>query len=251
MPVLFGLVYNGGQALAVACAGLSALMLWEYLRLVLAPGEAYFKALGFALGLGVAAATLGWLQNTALLVPGLTLLAFLAFLVRPEPVQRSVTRLALVALGALYCGGLIPYLSLLRDKGQGLALIALLCTWVADTAAYFVGRAIGRRKLYPSVSPGKTVEGALGGLVGSVVVAFAVARLFGVALGPWHVVWLGAIAGTFGVVGDLCESLLKRSVGAKDSSHLIPGHGGVLDRFDAVMFVAPAFYIYVALFVRN
>jgi phosphatidate cytidylyltransferase len=153
-------------------------------------------------------------------------------------------------LGVGYCCGLIPYLSLLRNLGGGLGLAfgSLFCTWASDTGAYFAGRAFGKHKLYPKISPSKTIEGLIGGLVAAVAVAIAVRHVFSVGISLVDAVAIGSIAAIFGTAGDLCESMLKRSVGAKDSSTLIPGHGGVLDRFDAVMFVAPAIYLYVLLF---
>jgi len=244
VPALLGFVYVGGQALALCCLVLTALMLWEYFRLVF--GQ--FQILGFGLGIVIALVVLGELPALQTL-PLLMLIALIATLLRPGPLAQSFSKLGLIVLGALYCGGLIPYLALLRREGLSLALMAMVCTWLADTAAYFTGKAIGKHKLYTQVSPGKTIEGVLGGMLGSVTTAFALRALFSILLGTKHVLALGILAGTLGVAGDLCESLLKRGVGAKDSSHLIPGHGGVLDRFDALMFVAPAFYIYATLFL--
>jgi phosphatidate cytidylyltransferase len=109
-------------------------------------------------------------------------------------------------------------------------------------------RVARKRKLYPKVSPGKTLEGGIGGLVSAVAMAFFIREVWQVPIQWQHAATLGVLGGLFGTLGDLCESLLKRSVGAKDSSHIIPGHGGVLDRFDGVMFAVPAFYIYITLF---
>jgi phosphatidate cytidylyltransferase len=244
VPVLVGLVYVGGQALMLGCLVLSGLMLWEYFRLVFGK----FSILGFGLGIAVVLVVLGELPARQTL-PVLLLGALIWTLLRPGPIEKTFNKLGLTILGALYCGGLISHLVLLRRSGLGLALMALVCTWLADTAAYFTGKAIGKHKLYPQVSPGKTVEGVVGGMVGAVATAFLIRTLFSLTLETRHVVALGILAGMLSVVGDLCESLLKRGVGAKDSSHLIPGHGGVLDRFDALMFVAPAFYIYATLFL--
>jgi phosphatidate cytidylyltransferase len=229
-------------------------MLWEYLRLTLGRGDRYIKAVAFILAATVTAAPLGWLPAHVppLLAPAGALLLLTAVLFRPEPMQTSIQRAALVALGIVYCAGLIPYLAVLRsrpDDGLGLCLMALFCTWASDTGAYFVGRAVGRHKLYPKVSPGKTVEGGIGGLLTAVAMAFAIRGVLHLDLPAGHTALLGAVSAAFGAVGDLCESMLKRSVGAKDSSKLIPGHGGVLDRFDGVMFAVPAFYIYIALFL--
>ena len=126
--------------------------------------------------------------------------------------------------------------------GHRWLLVAILVVWAADTGAYFAGRKFGRRKLSPRISPNKTVEGLLGGLVAGVAVALAFAPFAGAGLSQLPLVALvAAIAVGFSVVGDLFESLLKRHVGAKDSGDLIPGHGGILDRIDGVLAALPAF----------
>ena len=126
--------------------------------------------------------------------------------------------------------------------------LPLALTWGTDIAAYFVGRAFGKRKLMPSVSPGKTVAGAIGGLVAAVLIALAWERLVlrpvaQLGMRPWNTILFGAVVSVAAQVGDLAESLLKREAGVKDSSHLIPGHGGVLDRFDSLLFVLPVAYL--------
>ena len=269
-PPLLVLVWVGGTPLFVACLAIAALMLWEFLELTLGPGLPYLKAIGYVLGAGAALAMSGVATPRAVAVgtPIAILLLLVAILLRPDPIGQSIQRAGILAVGAVYAAGLIQYLSLVRDlrSGLALALMALFCTWGADTGAYFAGRFFGRHKLYPKISPGKTVEGLLGGLAAAVGVAFLVRALpalfpaawhapmrlddpsFGpAALDGWQLVVIGAIAALLGVAGDLSESMLKRSVGAKDSSRLIPGHGGVLDRFDAVMFVAPGVYVFAML----
>ncbi len=246
-----GLIYLGGLPLAITCAVLSVLMMWEFLQMTLGPGEHYTKAIGYLFAAATCTALLGWIDPKIgiLLVPTGTMLLFLAMVVRPQPLELSTKRASLVALGVLYTAGLIPFLALLRDidpkLGLGLGLMALFSTWGSDSGAYFAGRALGRHKLYPSVSPGKTIEGGIGGVLSAIGVAFLVRWMFDMEIALGHTFALGTLAGVFGVVGDLAESLLKRSVGAKDSSKLIPGHGGVLDRFDGVIFVVPAMYVYV------
>jgi phosphatidate cytidylyltransferase len=149
--------------------------------------------------------------------------------------------------GCLYGGlGLAP-LAALRAGPDGLAWVisALVITWANDTCAYFAGRAFGRHKLYPTVSPNKTWEGFAGGFVGSIGGLF-IARLVFPVLRPVDCLVLGVAGGVFGPLGDLCESMLKRSYGAKDSGFLVPGHGGILDRVDALLFNVPVVYVYVA-----
>ncbi|HSI04541.1 MAG: phosphatidate cytidylyltransferase [Myxococcota bacterium] len=252
-PLLALLVWLGGYWLGGLCVAIAMVGLWEYLQLTLGSKEAYAKAFAYALGIAVCIGTLGWRYSVPLgtLWPLSTIVLLLSALLRPEPIDASIRRTAFMVLGVGYCCGLIPYLSLLRDTtgGLGFAFGALFCTWASDTGAYFAGRALGKHKLYPKISPSKTIEGLVGGLLLSVLVAVLVRHFFALPISMVDAVVIGCIAALLGTAGDLCESMLKRSVGAKDSSTLIPGHGGVLDRFDAVMFVAPAIYLYLAVFV--
>jgi phosphatidate cytidylyltransferase len=160
-------------------------------------------------------------------------------------------------IGAVYIGLLLGSFVLLRDlgprtrvapfgtadRGAWLMLLVALCVWAEDTAAYFAGRSLGRHKLAPTLSPGKTVEGALGGLFGALIVGVSFGRWFGIPLQIGLV--FGALAGTFGPLGDLWESALKRELGIKDFGAVMPGHGGALDRFDSLLFVAPLAYLYL------
>lgn len=174
---------------------------------------------------------------------------------------------AITILGAAYCGWLLGYLIDVASFGviaagphadptsvdgyllqrSGLFL-AILPTWASDVAAYGVGSAIGRRKLIPRVSPSKTVEGTIGGLVASVVVASLVAGV--VAFPLWVGLAAGAIVGVIAPLGDLVESAVKRAAAAKDSGALLPGHGGMLDRLDSLIFVAPALSLFFEIALR-
>lgn len=146
--------------------------------------------------------------------------------------------------GAFYVGLPLRYFLELRGLPDGVAwvFLALLTTFANDTAAYAVGRGIGRHPMAPGISPGKTWEGALGGLVAAVIACPVLAMLLGLPEGPWAVLGLGI--GTAAQAGDLLESALKRRAGVKDASALVPGHGGVLDRLDSLVLVAPLVYHY-------
>jgi phosphatidate cytidylyltransferase len=128
--------------------------------------------------------------------------------------------------------------------GAGWVALAIAVTFGNDSGAYFTGRAFGRHKLAPAISPGKTVEGALGGLVASLVVTLIARSLFLPELSLRDCVMIGVPAAIVGPVGDLVESLLKRAAGAKDSGRLLPGHGGILDRIDALLFVGAYVFLY-------
>jgi phosphatidate cytidylyltransferase len=157
--------------------------------------------------------------------------------------------------GMLYAGWLLSILVALRlepgtpafpEAGRNFVFLALFATFGSDTAAYFVGRALGRHRLAPRISPGKTWEGAVGGAVGGVVISllFTLSTPLQLPLGYGPAVLLGVLISAFGQFGDLAESLLKRSTGVKDSGGLMPGHGGLLDRMDSVVFAGAVVYVY-------
>ena len=250
-PAIVALVVFGGLALQLMCMTLTTLMLGEFVALALRPATLALKGVILMSGLLLAAATSGLLQpSTHDLLPCVCLFFLLAtVLANPRDLAQGMSHAALGSLGMVWCAQTLPYLSQLRalpDGGLPLALMTLLATWAGDTGAYFVGKYAGMRKLYPKVSPSKTWEGAAGGAACAAVAAAAVNETMHGPLTPACAVCLGLIAAAFGLFGDLCESLLKRSVGKKDSSGLIPGHGGVLDRFDGVLFAAPAVYFALA-----
>ncbi len=152
---------------------------------------------------------------------------------------------ALTLAGALYVGWLASHFISLRDlpQGMGWTALTLLSTWACDTGAYSVGMAFGRHPFFPHISPHKTWEGAIGGWGSGVAVAALVGYLIGVGVG--HGLLLGVVIALAATFGDLAESLLKRQVGVKDSGRLIPGHGGMLDRIDSLLFSVVVVYYYV------
>jgi phosphatidate cytidylyltransferase len=184
----------------------------------------------------------------AVVVPGLY------YLFRFRDIPSVAGRFAATVTGIVYCGFLATYLSKLKvlggpDHGGDAVVIVLLIAWIADTGGYFAGRYLGKAKLYEAVSPKKTWAGAWGGIAGSVL-GVVVLKLFFADWLTWVDVFALAIpGGILGQLGDLAESLIKRSVGVKDSGALLPGHGGILDRIDAVLFIAP--YVYGYLLVRS
>src|SRR5205814_1770562 len=191
---------------------------------VAAIGGAFAEAVYLRPGLGVA-----WAMTAVVLVAALVLF-------RPDDMPTASARLASAGFGIFYVGGLIVSLPLLhRDAAHGRlwVTVALAVTFVCDTGAYFVGRALGRHKLAPAVSPGKTIEGGVGGLLAALGFMFLARATFFPALTVRDCVLVGLAAGVLGPIGDLTESLSKRSAGVKDSGKLIPGHGGILDRIDA------------------
>ena len=182
----------------------------------------------------------------AVIVPGLY------YLFRFRDIPSVAGRYAATVAGIVYAGFLTSFLAFLKridpNHAGDTVLLVLIVAWVADTGGYFAGRFLGKTKLYEAVSPKKTWAGAWGGLAGSLL-GVAVLKIFFADWLTWLDVFLIAIpGGILGQLGDLAESLIKRSVGVKDSGALLPGHGGILDRIDAVLFIAP--YVYAYLIVR-
>ena len=191
--------------------------------------------------------------ETGVYAAALWLLLLLSLtLVNHSPADRPMGAASVTLLGVLYTGGLPALLLFIRHgqlplqswAGAWLVFFPLVVTWVCDTAAMFAGRTIGGPKLAPTISPGKTRSGTIAGVIGGLAVApvFS-AWIFprvGLEIPGWQALAIAGVLSVVGQVGDLVESLFKREAGVKDSSHLIPGHGGVLDRLDSLYFVVPA-----------
>jgi phosphatidate cytidylyltransferase len=129
--------------------------------------------------------------------------------------------------------------------GASFVFLAVVVTWAGDTGAYIVGKTLGKHPLLPRVSEKKTREGSVGGLVFSVAAVLLAKHTFAPYLELWQALLLGVMAGAMGQLGDLCESLVKRDLNVKDASDTIPGHGGILDRFDSLLFTAPLTYYFI------
>ncbi|MFU8795895.1 MAG: phosphatidate cytidylyltransferase [Dehalococcoidia bacterium] len=179
------------------------------------------------------------------------LLISLILLLRSPSREDSFRKWAWMIVGALYVGWMLSYWLSLRgvDDGRNWVYIAMLTVFANDSGAFFVGRALGRHKLAPAISPAKTWEGAIGGLscaiLGAVVTAVVLSLVSTYTFAYWQIIVLGLIVSLFAQLGDLVESLLKRNTGAKESGRLLPGHGGILDRFDSIIFVGAVVYYYV------
>jgi phosphatidate cytidylyltransferase len=243
LPVVIGTIWFAppeGTFVLALLAGVLAFV--EYRQLARALGITVFAGIGGAAVAIVCLAT--WLADRGMfanwtylvLAAAMVVVVGAAAVARGGPSPSVLADVAATVFGALYLGLPLGLLAALRINGQGdgrLVLLLLLVTVVvSDSAQYYTGRAFGRKQLSPAISPKKTVEGAIGGRY-----------LFSAP--PWTLVLLGTAISLLGIVGDLFESLLKRSAGVKDSSNLIPGHGGVLDRLDSWLFAAPVYYVFV------
>jgi phosphatidate cytidylyltransferase len=166
--------------------------------------------------------------------------------------RRTVQEMLASAMGTLFpvlfvglsLGFLVGLRAAPGEDGEDLLMLLFLCVILADTAAYYVGTSIGKRRLAPAISPNKSWEGAIGGIVASVLGALVAHAWFYQRLPVGHALALGLILGLTAILGDLAESMVKRASGVKDSSSLLPGHGGVLDRVDSLLFAGPVLYYY-------
>lgn len=260
IPAVAAVLWYGDAPLAILLSIASALAAWEYYRLASATGSRPFAALGIVLAaavpLMVHGARLGlWippLPLVALLVPALLSLALGTRGSQGHPLEAVASTL----FGVWYTGGMLAFAYALRyhrfaigaTAGALLVALPVILTWINDSGAFVVGKAFGKRKLMPSVSPGKTVAGAVGGALFCVAgtwgyVSFVLRPYAALGLSWQGIVIFGVLISLVAQVGDLVESMLKRQAGVKDSSALIPGHGGVLDRTDSLLFTLPVGYL--------
>jgi phosphatidate cytidylyltransferase len=223
----------------------------EFFRMAL-PGRRTGGVLASVVGAVFFITLVSPILPTHLTIAVLVLIFCLFSLLRINDIKVAAGETALFLLGVLYIPLLLSHLVLLREMPLGVQWIFLLLVIVmaGDTAAFYVGSSLGKRKLYPLVSPNKSIEGMFGGLAGSVAGAFLARATFFPQLTPVDCVATALFVGLLGQLGDLFESLLKRSCGVKDSGTIFPGHGGMLDRLDSVLFAAPTLYIYVKYFFR-
>ena len=264
VPVLLLVLAIGGPALAAAVALATALAAIEAFRLLKAAGYPPLPALGTALALAVVldAAFPDLLEGSGLLLGaiGIVLVAVASF-TRLDPHDGLATWIATI-FGAVY----VSLLSFLLRLGhaapaippdapaawlgaeRGWILLLVLAVWSYDTGAYLVGKNLGRTKFLTHISPSKTIEGLIGGVVATTVVVGLL--LWTLGQPPVHALVLGPLAALAAQVGDLAESTLKRAAGASDSGTLIPGHGGILDRVDSFLFAAPVVTLYVLVAIR-
>lgn len=258
LPILFAVLWLGSPIYFVTLAALAILLgLIEYYRLADCGGQGQ----GLLAAIGILTAFYsGWHGLAAASIAGLVVVELLIQLFsnrHREDLSQVLPLTALRLFGVLYVALLGGYIIGLRVAGgEALHLPAKLLTlffivvFAGDTGAYYTGRTLGKKKLAPRLSPGKTVEGAIGGLLGNVIAALIAHYTFFPELQLAHAVPLGLLMGLLGATGDLCESMLKRGAHAKDAGHLIPGHGGLLDRLDSMLFNAPLLYYYYELFLK-
>ena len=258
-PASVAIVYWGDWALAIVLSVLAALAAWEFFRMARETGALPLEAAGIALAallpIAVHAQRLGLYTLSLTAIVAMALVLFASTIWLRGPTGKPVSSVSITAFGVLYAG-VFAYIYALRyhdyavggAAGTALVFLPIFLTWTTDVGAYAFGRMFGRKKLIPSVSPGKTVEGAVGGLGLTIVICLLYVRFVLMPYAQLGLTIQGAVL--FAIVvsvaaqtGDLAESLLKREAGVKDSSSILPGHGGILDRFDALLFVMPIAFL--------
>ena len=252
LPFLIFLVYKGGIFFAILVCAASLVALWEYYRIV-TPGKAKspFGIISWW-GYGICCAII-WAAyevgvDLVLGLVALNLVTIALISIFQFKTDRSVLDVITRQLqGIIYIPVSLGFLILIREGHAGTIWIFLLLAiiFAGDTSAYYVGSYLGRHKLSPEISPGKTIEGAIGGLAANLAIGAIGKTLFLPDL-PWGPSILFFLAvGTAGQIGDLFESEMKRSSNIKDSSNILPGHGGILDRIDALLFASPVAYVFI------
>jgi phosphatidate cytidylyltransferase len=254
-PAGIALVYFGDWVLAIVLSVLAALAAWEFFRMARETGALPLEPAGIALAallpIAVHAQRLGVYTLSLTAIVCMILVLFASTIWLRGPMGKPVSSVSITVFGILYAG-LFSYIYAIRyhdyavgaRAGTVLVFLPILVTWATDVGAYTFGRTFGKKKLIPSVSPGKTVEGAVGGLGLAIVICLVYVRFLLMPYAQLGLTFQGAVL--FAIVvsvaaqtGDLAESLLKREAGVKDSSRILPGHGGILDRFDSLLFVMP------------
>ena len=246
-PLLFALIWLGEPWFSMLVAAVAFLGLNEFYSLVAYRWERPFFFLGtLGAALLLLNALFGGTDTLAIVAAIVITLSLIVFPLRRRW-REDIVPWAWTIAGVFLLGWTLSYFILLREveNGREWVVLTIFSVFAADTCAYFVGRAIGRHRLAPRVSPNKTWEGALGGLAGALLAASLIAYSLDIPTGLGQVLGLGALIAVVSLLGDLSESFLKRHVGAKEAGWLIPGHGGVLDRLDSVVFTIVAVYYYI------
>jgi phosphatidate cytidylyltransferase len=250
VPFILWLLYEGPSWAFPAVAAFMCALAARELFAMVAPGDARLAVVGVPATLVVfgLVALPALRPHTTHALVGMTLAALSLCLSRSHPPERAALRMGWVLAGPLYVGGLFGTIAdLFRyPSGGSWVVLCLICSFFSDTGGYFVGQRWGKHALHP-VSPNKTVEGSIGGLFAALLGGLAAHYLILPQLPIPSMLALCAVATLLGQLGDLAESLIKRSVGVKDSGTILPGHGGVLDRCDAMLFSSATIWAYVTL----
>ncbi|UCH51567.1 MAG: phosphatidate cytidylyltransferase [Chloroflexota bacterium] len=249
LPLLIAIIWFGEPWFTILIAVMAVLGSWEFYRMTRQAKIQPITYFGMAWVLLLVISphcpyspTMPFIITLAIVIP-------LVWLLFRSPKEQAFTNWAWTIAGILYIGWMLSYWVEIRslEAGKELVFLAMFTTFVNDTSAFFVGRAWGKHALAPSISAGKTWEGAIGGLLASVVASLILSIIFPLPFNYWQIALLGCIISLFAQLGDLVESLLKRNTGVKDAGKLLPGHGGILDRLDSLIFTGVIVYYCVVL----
>ena len=250
IPLLYvGIEYSPPWLFSLLIGAVALFALWEFLSLYFVntssiPAKVLSCVMTALLLLGMH----NELPQFALIgLLGIVVCIMAGFFISPAHMKQRLPDWGAYFFGVLYVGLLLGYYALLRNLEHGVALVffVIIVTWLSDTGGFFIGKTLGKHPLAPTLSPKKTIEGLLGGVAFSVIGAIISQFTFVPFFSLGQCVMLGVGLALLGAVGDLAESAIKRSVSVKDSGTIIPGHGGVLDRVDSLLFTGPAMYYYV------
>ncbi len=259
IPVLMWIMLKGEISLILFVELIIGTALYEFYKMLEEGKESInvSKKIGIVMGLTIPILQVTLQKSQALssktIILGIvvSLIVFMSYQVFLGKIKNALENASYTLFGVLYIGVMFSHILLIKDLNAGRLwlLTVFLLMWASDSAAYFVGINIGKHKLAPKISPKKSIEGAIGGLVAPILSMLLLKYvLYFPNIEIIHCFGIGILVGVFGQIGDLSESLLKREFGIKDSSKILLGHGGVLDRFDSLLFVAPALYYYILIF---
>jgi phosphatidate cytidylyltransferase len=249
LPLLITIIWFGEPWFALLIAAMAGIAGWEFYgmasRLKIQP-LTYFGIVWVLLT--VVSPVCPYPSVLTILIT-LSIIISLIWLLFRHPRDQAFTNWAWTMAGILYIGWMLSYWIKLRglETGKELVFFAMFTTFANDTGAFFIGKTWGKRALYPSISSGKTWEGAIGGLACSLAAVFIINAIFKLPFSYWQIAVAGLIVSIFAQLGDLAESLLKRNAGVKDAGKLVPGHGGILDRLDSLIFTGVIVYLLVEL----
>ena len=253
LPILLAIIYFGNPFHFFLLLEFAIFIgLYEFYRMIEKGGLGCYKWAGIILGILLSAAIFkGTYIN--LVIAASVILLFIIRIFEGNTSDNTFSYVSNTIFGIVYVSFLMSYLGVIRasgDNGRELIFFVLLITWMGDTTAYYGGKGFGKHKLAPAISPKKTVEGAIIGLIGSIVGAI-IAKSWFLDISILNAIAAGILIGVFGQFGDLSESIIKRNLQVKDSGGIIPGHGGILDRVDSLLFSAPVFYYYYSFIISN
>jgi phosphatidate cytidylyltransferase len=243
-------IIMGGAIFKVGVLGIIAIALYEYINVYKKTSNKVITSviiLGYIINIFII-----FFNKTEFLLPMVYLIVLLSMSIPVFTKSYNVISSAITIVGYIYIINFFTLLAFVREweNGNRLILLVFIIAWFSDTFAYYIGRYLGKRKLCPEVSPKKTIEGFIGGIIGSCSGILLWASFIVKLEQTWYqLILFGIIAGIISQIGDLVASLIKRYIGVKDYGNIIPGHGGILDRFDSILFTTPIVYYYIKLFL--